>query len=146
MDTAEEAVSTADLVIEMVPEDLGIKRGVAAMVEANAKPTTILATSTMRLNIDAITQSLQRPENVLGMRFLYPVLLLNFVEVTRATGTCDDAWGSVVGWLMSKQKAPFPGPTQRCISDNEVSILQSRAASLKLQQAITETGGFGGEG
>jgi hypothetical protein len=53
---------------------------------------------------------------------------------------------SVVGWLMSKQKEPFPGPTQRRISDTEVDILQSRAASLKLQQAISATGGFGTEG
>eukprot|EP00935_MAST-01C_sp_MAST-1C-sp1_P001750 g1750.t1 len=146
MDTAEEAVRTADLVIEMVPEDLNLKRQVAAMVEEHAKPTTILATSTMRLNIDAIAQSLHRPENVLGMRFLHPVLLINFVEVTRPSCTCDDAWGNVVGWLHSLQKLPFPGPTQRRISDSECLVLQSRAAALKLERAISQSGGVGGEG
>jgi len=52
--TLEDAVSSADLVIEMVPEDLDLKRRVASDIERSGKPGVVIATSTLTLNLDAI--------------------------------------------------------------------------------------------
>src|SRR5581483_5970520 len=58
-------LQNADLVIEAVFEDLGVKEGVFRELDAVAKPGAILATNTSTLDVNRIAQATRRPADVL---------------------------------------------------------------------------------
>ncbi len=82
-----DAVNETDLVIEAVPEDLDLKKTVFAQIEEMVSPSTLLATNTSSLSIDAIGASLVSPERFLGMHFFNPVPVMALLEVVRGDKT-----------------------------------------------------------
>ena len=71
----------ADLVIEAVVEKLEIKQKVFADTAAKVRETTVLASNTSSLPIDAIARDTPHPERVVGMHFFNPVDKMPLVEV-----------------------------------------------------------------
>ncbi len=63
----------ADLVIEAVFEDLGLKRRVLAELEAVVPEGCVIASNTSSIPIAEIARGCRRPERVLGMHFFSPV-------------------------------------------------------------------------
>ncbi len=98
------ALRGADLVIEAVPEDLAIKRGVLAEVEAVVGPHAWLASNTSSLSIDALAASLRRPERVCGLHFFNPVPSSALVEIVRGTLTHHDLVVAGREWVASLGK------------------------------------------
>jgi 3-hydroxyacyl-CoA dehydrogenase/enoyl-CoA hydratase/carnithine racemase len=84
------AFADADLVVEAVFEDLGVKKQVFAELEKIVSPETVLATNTSSLSVTAMAEDLEHPERVVGMHFFNPVSVMPLVEVVRAEHT-DDA-------------------------------------------------------
>jgi 3-hydroxyacyl-CoA dehydrogenase len=58
------AVAEADLIIEAVPEDLGLKRKVFTELEKMAKSSAIFASNTSQLSISSLASSTRRPGQV----------------------------------------------------------------------------------
>ena len=85
-----DAFADADLVIEAVFEELGVKKQVLAEVEAVVSPECVLATNTSSLSITEMASDLQHPERVVGFHFFNPVAVLPLLEIVRAERT-DDA-------------------------------------------------------
>jgi 3-hydroxybutyryl-CoA dehydrogenase len=75
------AVSDADIVIEAVVEDLGIKQRLFAEVERAAPTGALLASNTSSLSIAQIASGLRQPERLVGMHFFNPVHIMKLVEV-----------------------------------------------------------------
>jgi 3-hydroxybutyryl-CoA dehydrogenase len=71
----------ADLVIESVVEDLGVKRKVMAELDRHMRPGTIVATNTTSLSISAIAEGAQHPEQVTQMHFFNPPVIMKLVEI-----------------------------------------------------------------
>ncbi|HYJ74768.1 MAG TPA: 3-hydroxyacyl-CoA dehydrogenase family protein, partial [Kineosporiaceae bacterium] len=88
--TSKEAFAEADLVIEAVFEELGVKKQVFAEVEAVVKPDCVLMTNTSSLSVTDMAAELEHPERVVGFHFFNPVAVLPLLEVVRAERT-DDA-------------------------------------------------------
>jgi 3-hydroxyacyl-CoA dehydrogenase len=88
--TSKDAFAEADLVIEAVFEELGVKKQVFAEVEAVVKPDCVLMTNTSSLSVTDMAADLEHPERVVGLHFFNPVAVLPLVEVVRAERT-DDA-------------------------------------------------------
>jgi 3-hydroxybutyryl-CoA dehydrogenase len=88
------AVHDAELVIEAVPEDLGLKRAVIAEVEASAPSTAIVASNTSSLSIGALAAGARRPERVVGMHFFNPVHVMKLVEIVASSSTGAHAVGT----------------------------------------------------
>ena len=91
----QEAVGTADLVIEAVPERLDLKRLVFAEVEALAPSHAVLATNTSAIRIREIGRDLKDPSRLVGMHFFNPVLLMDLVEVIPSPATRPEALEAV---------------------------------------------------
>ena len=81
------ALSTAAIVIEAVPEDLALKRDIFAQLDAICPPETILASNTSSLSIAALAGATKRPGKVAGMHFFNPPPLMALVEVVRGDRT-----------------------------------------------------------
>jgi 3-hydroxyacyl-CoA dehydrogenase/enoyl-CoA hydratase/3-hydroxybutyryl-CoA epimerase len=86
----------ADLVIEAVFEDLGVKRQVIEDLERATSSTTILATNTSTIPIGDIASGAVHPERVLGMHFFSPVDRMPLLEVIPHEGTAVDPVVSAV--------------------------------------------------
>jgi 3-hydroxybutyryl-CoA dehydrogenase len=74
-------IATADVIIEAIVEQLGIKQKLFATLDELAGPDTIIASNTSSLPITAIAARCKRPERVAGMHFFNPVPLMKLVEV-----------------------------------------------------------------
>lgn len=81
----------ADIVIEAVVENLGIKQQVLAEFESLARPGAIFATNTSTIPITQIAAKAAHPQNVVGMHFFNPVDKMPLVEVIRGEKTSEAA-------------------------------------------------------
>jgi 3-hydroxyacyl-CoA dehydrogenase len=84
-------VKGADIIIEAVFEDLGLKQGIFRELDQHAKAGAILATNTSGLDIDEIAAVTTRPQDVVGAHFFSPAHVMRLLEVVRADKTSDDA-------------------------------------------------------
>ena len=80
----------ADLVIEAVFEDLGVKTAVLAEVEPWLRPDCVMATNTSSLSLATMGAVLTNPGRFVGMHFFNPVARMPLLEIIRAANT-DDA-------------------------------------------------------
>jgi 3-hydroxyacyl-CoA dehydrogenase/enoyl-CoA hydratase/3-hydroxybutyryl-CoA epimerase len=76
-------VRHADVAIEAVPEDLGLKRAILHDVEALVAPTCVFASTTSSIPIAKIAESAARPERVVGIHLLRSPSEARLVEVVR---------------------------------------------------------------
>jgi 3-hydroxyacyl-CoA dehydrogenase len=81
------AVADADIVIEAVFEDLGLKQQVFGALDRIAKPGAVLATNTSYLDVDTLARGTGRPDAVVGMHFFSPAHVMRLLEVVRGAET-----------------------------------------------------------
>jgi 3-hydroxyacyl-CoA dehydrogenase len=81
------AVREADLVIEAVFEDMGVKKEIFARLDKVARPGIVLASNTSTLDIDQIASATTRPELVCGMHFFSPANVMRLLEIVRGKAT-----------------------------------------------------------
>lgn len=100
------AMTGADVVIEAVPEELELKRGLFAELDRLVAADAVLATNTSSLSIARIASATTHPERVLGMHFFNPVPLLALVEVIPGPMTAPDVADSVA--LLARRLGKTP--------------------------------------
>ncbi len=76
-----EAVKNAELVIEVVPEIMELKKLVYAELDKVAGPEVIFASNTSTLPITEIANTTSRPEKFIGIHFFNPPQLMKLVEI-----------------------------------------------------------------
>jgi 3-hydroxyacyl-CoA dehydrogenase len=86
----------ADLVIEAVFEEIGVKQKVFEQLDAVMKPGAILASNTSTLDLDKIASFTKRPQDVIGMHFFSPANVMRLLEVVRGGKTADDVLVTVM--------------------------------------------------
>ena len=93
-------VADADLVIEAVFEDLGVKSGLWRDLDGLAPPETIFATNTSSIAIRRLAEAVSADRRPLfvGMHFFSPVPVMPLVELIRS-GDTSDATVSAIGDL-----------------------------------------------
>jgi 3-hydroxybutyryl-CoA dehydrogenase len=95
----EDAVETADLVIEAVYEDIGIKKKTFQRMDEAAPERAILASNTSTLWIAEIAAATRRRDRCIGTHFLIPAALTPLVEVVRGPDTSDQTHATVTDFL-----------------------------------------------
>jgi len=108
------AFAEADLVVEAIVENEGVKRELFARLDALMKPGAILASNTSSISITRLAAATKRPESVIGMHFMNPVPMMQLVEVIRGIATSDETTAAVVAAAREMGKTPvecrdFPG-------------------------------------
>ncbi|HKX56721.1 MAG TPA: 3-hydroxyacyl-CoA dehydrogenase NAD-binding domain-containing protein, partial [Xanthomonadales bacterium] len=99
-------LAQADLVIEAVFEDPGIKKAVFKQLDQVCKAGAILATNTSYQNVDEIAAVTSRPEDVLGMHFFSPANVMKLLEVVRGEKTAADVLATVMKLAVKIGKVP----------------------------------------
>lgn len=84
-----EAVTSADLVIEAVPENIDLKLALFKEVDELAPADALLVSNTSQFSISRLAAATNRPEQVCGMHFFNPPALMKLVEIARGERTTD---------------------------------------------------------
>ena len=85
-----EAVKNAELVIEVVPEIMDLKKLVYAELDKVAGPDVIFASNTSTLPITEIANTTSRPEKFIGIHFFNPPQLMKLVEIIPGEKTSQE--------------------------------------------------------
>lgn len=101
-----EAVESADLVIECLPENLEFKQSVFKQLDEICSPGIILATNTSGLSPTAIAANLHHPERVVVAHFWNPPQLIPLVEVVPGMKTTGDVVEKTMDWVKMLGKQP----------------------------------------
>ena len=86
----------ADMVIEAVFEEMGVKEKVFKELDRVMKPGAILASNTSTLDVNQIAAFTQRPQDVVGLHFFSPANVMKLLEVVRAAQTGKDVMATVM--------------------------------------------------
>jgi 3-hydroxybutyryl-CoA dehydrogenase len=92
-------IGDADLVVEAVPEILGLKRSVLADVASGVPATTVIATNTSSISIGDMAGAVLAPERFLGMHFFNPVPVSRLVELIHGAQTSAATVELARGWV-----------------------------------------------
>lgn len=92
----EEACRDADIVIEAVPEDIGLKIDVFRRIDAAAPPHAVLTSNTAGLSITALAHATKRPERVMGWHWFQPCAVMTAAELVVHATTDPEVCVTVV--------------------------------------------------
>jgi enoyl-CoA hydratase / 3-hydroxyacyl-CoA dehydrogenase len=145
-----EACDNADVAIEAVFEDLDLKKRIFHELDEAAPKKTILASNTSALPITKMALVTKRPQQVVGMHFFNPPMLMPLIEVIRADTTSDATLGVAVdlskslgktvvvvkkdvpGFITTRVLGPYFEEAAR-IHDEEVIPIETIDAAMRFQ-------------
>ncbi len=86
------AAADADLVVEAVFEDIAVKAGLWAALDAVAPAHAVFASNTSSISIDTLAASVGEARRLrfVGMHFFSPVPVMPLIELIRGSGTSDE--------------------------------------------------------
>ncbi|MBN8484208.1 MAG: enoyl-CoA hydratase/isomerase family protein [Sphingomonadales bacterium] len=123
-----ESLGQADLIIEAVFEDMGIKKDVFGKLDAIAKPGAILASNTSFLDVDDIASATSRPESVVGLHFFSPANVMRLLEIVRGAKTSDAVLATSLKVAKTIAKVPVVSRVGPGFIANRVMSPRSRQA------------------
>jgi len=85
-----EDIGQADIVVEAVFEDIGVKETVFKKLDEVMKQGAILASNTSTLDVDKIASFTKRPQDVIGLHFFSPANVMKLLEIVRGAKTGKD--------------------------------------------------------
>jgi 3-hydroxyacyl-CoA dehydrogenase len=140
----------ADIVVEAVFEDMGVKTQVFAELDQVAKPTAILASNTSYLDVDQIAAMLpKRAGKVLGLHFFSPANVMRLLEVVRTRTVSTETLATALALGRKLRKLPIvAGVCHGFIGNRMLSgylreaefLLEEGASPADVDKAITDFG------
>ncbi len=139
----------ADLVIEAVFEELGVKHKVLAEMEEVLPEHGIFASNTSAIPIGEIAKGAKRPAQVIGMHYFSPVPMMPLLEIIPHAGTAPEVCAAAMEVGSRQGKTPIfvkdvPGFfVNRCLAPmlTEVTALVKEGVDLEvLDKAMKDFG------
>ncbi len=103
-ETSLEAAAGAELIIEAVFEEMGVKQDVFRQLDRIAAPGAMLATNTSTLDVDAIAAVTSRPQDVVGLHFFSPANVMRLLEIVRGARTSPETIAHALGFAKQIKK------------------------------------------
>jgi 3-hydroxyacyl-CoA dehydrogenase len=132
-----EDIADADLVIEAVFEEIGVKEQVFRKLDAVIKAGAILASNTSTLDVDRIAAFTQRPQDVVGMHFFSPANVMKLLEVVRGAKTAKDVLATVMQVSKKIRKTAVVSGVCDGFIGNRMIEQYSRQAGFLLEEGCT---------
>jgi 3-hydroxyacyl-CoA dehydrogenase len=132
-----EEIGSADLVIEAVFEEMGVKETVFKKLDEVMKPGAILASNTSTLDINHIASFTKRPEDVVGMHFFSPANVMKLLEVVRGSKTAKDVLATVMALSKKIKKTAVVSGVCDGFIGNRMIEQYSRQAGFLIEEGCT---------
>ena len=136
--TENSSAADADLVVEAIPEVLSYKTALFEQLDSFCKPTTILATNTSSISIDAIASATNRPDRVIGMHFMNPVPIMKLVEIINGSSTSEEVNEAVVNAAGKMGKTALSCNDSPGFISNRILCPMINEAILALEEGVAE--------
>jgi 3-hydroxyacyl-CoA dehydrogenase len=130
-------IGQADLVIEAVFEEMGVKETVFKQLDAVMKPGAILASNTSTLDVNKIASFTKRPEDVVGMHFFSPANVMKLLEVVRGAKTSKEVIATVMGLSKKIKKTAVVSGVCDGFIGNRMIEQYSRQAGFLIEEGCT---------
>jgi 3-hydroxyacyl-CoA dehydrogenase len=127
----------ADLVIEAVFEEMGVKEKVFKKLDEVMKPGAILASNTSTLDVNAIAAFTNRPQDVVGLHFFSPANVMKLLEVVRGSATGKDVMATVMGVAKKIKKTAVVSGVCDGFIGNRMIEQYSRQAGFLIEEGCT---------
>lgn len=130
------AAADADLIIEAIVENVDIKKGLFAKLDAICKPETIFATNTSSISITEIASSTKRQDKVIGMHFFNPATVMKLVEVINGLNTSKETFEAVYELSKEIGKDPVEVKEGPGFVVNRILIPMINEAAIVLEEGL----------
>jgi len=130
------AVHDADVVIEAVSEDLGVKQRLFAELEHVAPAGALLATNTSSLSVASIVSGARDPGRVVGMHFFNPVHAMKLVEVVSHPRAAAAAVERAVAFARALGKEPIVVRDSPGFASSRLGVVLGLEAMRMLEQGV----------
>jgi len=127
----------ADMVIEAVFEEMGVKEAVFKELDRVMKPGAILATNTSTLDVNKIASFTKRPQDVIGTHFFSPANVMKLLEVVRGAKTAKDVLATVMTLGKKIKKTSVVSGVCDGFIGNRMIEQYSRQAGFLLEEGCT---------
>jgi 3-hydroxyacyl-CoA dehydrogenase len=134
---AYEDLGDADLVIEAVFEDIGVKQTVFEALDRVMKPGAILASNTSTLDLNRIASFTARRQDVVGLHFFSPANVMKLLEVVRGEKTAKDVLATVMAMAKKIRKTAVVSGVCDGFIGNRMIEQYARQAGFLLDEGCT---------
>jgi 3-hydroxybutyryl-CoA dehydrogenase len=122
-------LAACDLVIEAVNEDEALKLDLFRQLDGLVNSEAILASNTSSISITRIAAVTRRPDKVIGVHFMYPVPVVQLVEVIRGLETSEATFVAAASLVASLEKTLV-------VAQDYPGFLVNRILMLMINEAI----------
>ena len=144
-----EALSSVDMVIEAVFEEMNVKKQVFRILDKIVKKGSILASNTSYLDINELASITSRPEDVIGLHFFSPANIMRLLEIVVPDKVSNDVVAT--GFYLAKLMKKIPVRAGVCdgfignrilnkYGDCAYFIMEDGATPYEIDRAIFEFG------
>src|SRR3972149_8366077 len=131
---AYDEIKNADIVIEAVFEEMGVKEKVFAKLDQVMKPGAILASNTSTLDLNKIAAFTKRPQDVIGTHFFSPANVMKLLEIVRGEKTAKDVLATTMALSKKIKKTGVVSGVCDGFIGNRMIEQYSRQAGFLLEE------------
>jgi 3-hydroxyacyl-CoA dehydrogenase len=128
------AIADADIVVEAVFEDMGVKETVFKTLDQVMKQGAILASNTSTLDVDRIAAFTSRPQDVIGTHFFSPANVMKLLEIVRGAKTGKDVLATALALSKKLKKTGVVSGVCDGFIGNRMIEQYSRQAGFLLEE------------
>jgi 3-hydroxyacyl-CoA dehydrogenase len=100
-------ISSVDLIVEAVPENLDLKKTVFSDLDSVVKPEAIFATNTSGFAISDINKAVSRRDRFVGFHWFSPAFIMKIIEVISAPETSAETEATMLELTRRLGKTPI---------------------------------------
>jgi len=127
-------IGQADIVVEAVFEDMGVKEAVFKQLDKVMKPGAILASNTSTLDLNKIADFTARPQDVIGTHFFSPANVMKLLEIVRGARTGKDVLATALALSRKLKKTGVVSGVCDGFIGNRMIEQYSRQAGFLLEE------------
>jgi 3-hydroxybutyryl-CoA dehydrogenase len=131
-----DACAGADLTIEAIVENEGVKKEIFRKLDAILPPHAILASNTSSISITALAAATRRPDRFVGMHFMNPPPVMQLIEIIRGLQTSDATYQAVVDLAKRFGKVTVTSKDSPGFIVNRILIPLLNEACFALQEGL----------
>jgi 3-hydroxybutyryl-CoA dehydrogenase len=128
--------ASADLAIEAIVENEGVKKELLRKLDALLGPSAILASNTSSISITALAAATKRPDRFVGMHWMNPPPVMQLVEIIRGLQTSDATYQAVVDLAKRCGKTTVTSKDSPGFIVNRILIPLLNEACFALQEGL----------
>jgi 3-hydroxybutyryl-CoA dehydrogenase len=126
----------ADLAIEAIVENEGVKKELFRKLDGLLAPHALLASNTSSISITALAAATKRPEKVIGMHFMNPPPVMQLIEIIRGLQTSDETYATTLALAKRFGKTTVTSKDVPGFIVNRVLIPLINEACFALQEGL----------